>query len=229
MSLTAKLRRAPIRAVTGVYILNSGLDKFSADEETSKSMHGFAAGAYPVVQKVDHTMFIKGLGVAEVALGSALLLPIAPPAAVGLGLMAFSGGLIGLYWRTPGLHRGATDPRPTHDGVAIAKDSWLLGAGATLVLDALLDNAREKRLELTHGMATAAAVGAERARGRSREAKARARDARRLAQARAAEARANAKAKTASQVAKTGAYVNTAKGMARTAKAATEKVVDAVR
>jgi hypothetical protein len=44
--------------------------------------------------------------------------------------------LLGLYWRTPELHED-DDPRPTQQGVPIAKDSWLFAIGLALMTDAL--------------------------------------------------------------------------------------------
>ena len=40
----------PVRLATGAYILNSGLSKRDADEETAKGLHGFATTAYPEFQ-----------------------------------------------------------------------------------------------------------------------------------------------------------------------------------
>jgi hypothetical protein len=68
-------------------------------------------------------------------LGAALLLPIVPAVVAGAGLVGFAGGLLGLYLRTPGMHQGL---RPTQQGTPIAKDVWLLGIGAALVLDEVL-------------------------------------------------------------------------------------------
>jgi hypothetical protein len=136
MSLPVKIRRFPVRTAIGAFILNSGLEKRSADEETAKHLHGFAAGAYPVVQNVDSVTFAKALSAGEIAVGAALLLPMVPTMTAGLALTAFSGGLLGLYLRTPGLRKPGS-LRPTQDGTAIAKDVWLLGAGLGLVIDAL--------------------------------------------------------------------------------------------
>jgi hypothetical protein len=72
---------------------------------------------------------------AEIGLGAALLLPIVPAVVAGAGLVGFAGGLLGLYLRTPGMHQGL---RPTQQGTPIAKDVWLLGIGAALVLDEVL-------------------------------------------------------------------------------------------
>jgi hypothetical protein len=57
-----------------------------------------------------------------------------PGAVAGAGLAAFSGGLLGLYARTPGLRKPGT-LQPTENGIAIAKDIWLAGIGLGLVID----------------------------------------------------------------------------------------------
>ena len=59
------------------------------------------------------------LAVSEVALGTALLIPFVPDVVAGAGLTAFSGGLLGLYARTPGLRKEGS-PFPTQDGITLA-------------------------------------------------------------------------------------------------------------
>ena len=66
-------------------------------------------------------------------LGAALVIPFVPPRPAGLGLLGFGAGLLGLYARTPGMRRPGS-PLPTQDGIALAKDSWLVAIGAALVL-----------------------------------------------------------------------------------------------
>jgi uncharacterized membrane protein YphA (DoxX/SURF4 family) len=214
MSLSAKIRRAPVRAATGAYILSSGFDKIQAGGENLKGVHAFTADAYPVFQKVDPKLFTRGLGVAEMTLGAALLLPVVPPLAAGVGLVAFSGALLGIYWRTPALHRSPTDPRPTQDGMALAKDSWMFGIGTGLIADAMLSGAHDARIRVTDDVAKMTAVGKERARGRSKEAKARVREARASARA----MREQAMSATAKPRARAGMYVGAAKGVAEGAK-----------
>ena len=75
MSLAAKSRRAPVRAVTGAFIVSSGVGKLSATDETAKAVHGFATGTYPFLAKLKPQDFVKLLAGTEIALGSALLLP----------------------------------------------------------------------------------------------------------------------------------------------------------
>ena len=137
MTLAAKLRRAPGRIVTGTFILNSGIGKLSGDDDTAKSVHGMAVGAYPVLAKVPPKPFLRAFAIGEVALGGALLAPIVPAGLAGLALVGFSGSLLGLYWRTPGMHAEGS-PRPTLQGTAIAKDLWMFGIGTGLVIDAAL-------------------------------------------------------------------------------------------
>jgi uncharacterized membrane protein YphA (DoxX/SURF4 family) len=130
--MSFRLSHAPLRLAAGSFILNSGLSKWSGDEETAQGLHGFAATAYPVVKKVEPPIFLKALAVGEIALGVALLTPVVSSAKAGAGLTAFSGGLLGLYAKVPGMREGI---RPTQQGTAVAKDVWLLGIGTSLLID----------------------------------------------------------------------------------------------
>jgi hypothetical protein len=123
----------PLRLATGAFILNSGLSKRDADEETAQGMHGMAAGTYPFLKDIDPVTFTRLLSAGEIALGAALLVPLVPSRIAGAGLTAFGAGLVGLYLRTPGMRRPGTLV-PTQDGMAIAKDSWLVGAGLSLLI-----------------------------------------------------------------------------------------------
>jgi len=136
MRFLGPLSHLPPRLATGAYILNSGLSKRHADEEAAAGMHGMASGTYPFLAGIEPRQFAKYLSTAEIALGAALLVPIVPAAVAGAGLAAFAGGLLGLYLKTPGL-REEGSIRPTRAGTPIAKDVWMLGIGAGLVLDSL--------------------------------------------------------------------------------------------
>ncbi len=172
MSLAAKLRRAPVRIATGAHILNSGISKLSADEDTAKALHGMASGTYPFLGRIDPKVFAKALAAGEIAVGGALLLPIVSPIVAGGALLGFSGALLNLYRTTPGMHQEGS-LRPTPQGTAISKDVWLFGIGAGLVADALLEPAHDKKVEI-------AASAAGRRRGRQdRKARRQARKARR--------------------------------------------------
>jgi len=130
----ARLSHIPLRLTAGAFILNAGLGKWKGDEQTAAGVHGMASGTYPFLSSIEPKTFLKLLAGSEIALGAALLMPVVPAALAGAGLVGFSAGLLGLYLRTPGMREGL---RPTQQGTAIAKDVWLLGIGAGLVLDDL--------------------------------------------------------------------------------------------
>jgi hypothetical protein len=138
MRISVKARHLPPRIVAGAFILNAGIGKLSADEETAARLHVMAAGTYPFLNKLKPADFARLLAVAEITLGSALLLPVIPAAVAGAGLAAFSGGLLGLYARTPGMRRERS-PFPSQQGTPLAKDVWMAGIGLGLVIDDLTD------------------------------------------------------------------------------------------
>jgi hypothetical protein len=146
MTLAAKVRRLPLRVATGAYILNAGIGKLKADEETAKMLHGMGSGAYPVLQKLQPPQFAKTLAISETALGAALLLPIVPAGLAGLALTGFAGSLLGMWWKTPGMHEEGSI-KPTMQGTPIAKDVWMLGIGTSLLLDSLLTDSSALGIE----------------------------------------------------------------------------------
>lgn len=131
-----RLRHVPIRVSTGLLILDSGLNKRDADDETAAALHGMAAAAYPFLADLEPKEFVRQLSRAEIALGTALLLPFMPTALAALALAVFSGGLVGLYLRTPALHKEGS-VRPNQQGLPIAKDVWMLGGAVSMILDLL--------------------------------------------------------------------------------------------
>jgi hypothetical protein len=138
MRLPVKARHLPPRIATGAFILDSGINKLSVDEEAAEQLHAFAAGTYPFLKKMKPKDFVRALAATEITLGAALLLPIVPTALVGAGLAAFSGGLLGLYVSTPGMRR-ENSPFPTQQGTPLFKDAWLAGIGLGLLIDDLTD------------------------------------------------------------------------------------------
>jgi len=127
-----KLSRFPLRAITGAFILNSGISKLRAGQETAEGVHGFATAAYPEFKRLRPEQFTKLLAAGEITLGVALLTPFVPAVVAGAGLTAFSAGLLGLYFKIPGMHQKGS-LKPTEDGMPLAKDSWLLGIGLSLI------------------------------------------------------------------------------------------------
>ena len=146
MQLRAIARQAPGRLVAGGFILNAGLGKWDADEERAARLHGMAVGTYPFLARMSPKDFSRLMAISEIALGSALLLPVIPAAVAGAGLTAFSAGLLGLYARTPGM-RKERSPFPTERGITLAKDVWMLGIGLGLVIDAATPAATPRREE----------------------------------------------------------------------------------
>jgi hypothetical protein len=138
MGLPITLSEIAPRISAGAFILNSGLSKRGADAETAAGMHGFAAGTYPFLKSVPPQKFVQGLATSEIALGALLLTPFVPTAVAGAALTVFSGGLLGLYLRTPGMRKPGS-LAPTEQGLAIAKDSWLLGIGIGLFTRGLME------------------------------------------------------------------------------------------
>ncbi|WP_409332114.1 hypothetical protein [Trujillonella humicola] len=138
MGLPITLSEIAPRISAGAFILNSGLGKREVDAETAAGMHGWAAGTYPFLKSVDPQQFVKGLSTAEIALGAALLTPFVPTTVAGVALTAFSGGLLGLYLKTPGMRKEGS-LAPTQEGLSLAKDSWLVGIGIGLVTRGLIE------------------------------------------------------------------------------------------
>ena len=136
MRLLMRLPHLPGRLAAGAFILNSGLDMRNADRQTAEATYGMAKNAYPFLGRLDPETFVKMLSTAEIALGTALLLPIVPSVPAGAALTGFSGGLLGMYARTPGMTKEG-GVLPTEQGIALAKDVWLAGIGLSLVLDDL--------------------------------------------------------------------------------------------
>jgi hypothetical protein len=165
MGLPITLSEIAPRISAGAFILNSGLGKRGADEEAAAGMHGFAAGTYPFLKSVPPQQFASALSTSEIVLGVALLTPFVPTAVAGAALTAFSGGLLGLYLKTPGMRKEGS-LAPTEAGLSIAKDSWLLGIGIGLFTRGLIERRPrvtvKKARKLANKQAKAAAREARR-------------------------------------------------------------------
>jgi hypothetical protein len=164
--LPITLSELPARISAGAFILNSGLGKRGADEATAAGMHGFASGAYPVLKSVPPQQFVQGLATAEILIGAALLTPFVPTVAAGAALTAFSGGLLGLYLQTPGMRKPGS-LAPTQEGLNLAKDSWLVGIGLSMMIRGMIERKPrvtvKKAAKLAHQEAKQAAREAKRA------------------------------------------------------------------
>ena len=133
MSLSAKLRRAPVRIVTGAFILNSGHRQARRRRRGRQDDPRDGRRGVPDSREGPaHAVRQSGRRFRGRARESRCCCPIVPAGLAGLGLIGFSGSLLGMYWRTPGMHEEGSI-RPTQQGTAIAKDVWMLGIGAALV------------------------------------------------------------------------------------------------
>ncbi|MGI5201952.1 hypothetical protein ACQEU6_10270 [Spirillospora sp. CA-108201] len=144
MRLLARAHQMPVRLAVGAFVLNSGLSKLQGLDEAADQTHGTAKAAYPFLESQDPRDFTRTLGRAEIALGAALLVPLVPSLVAGAALTAFSAGLTGLYLRLPGM-RQEGGLRPSPQGIPLAKDTWLVGIGASLVLEELAKARAERR------------------------------------------------------------------------------------
>lgn len=122
--------------------MNSGLNKLNGDDEYLEHVFGTAVTAYPFLDVVGSSRFSKWFGSFEVLLGTLLLIPLIPDAAAGTIMLPFSAGLVGLYLRIPGM-RVNKGLQPTSQGIAMAKDFWLLGIALSLMASRLKSKSAE--------------------------------------------------------------------------------------
>jgi hypothetical protein len=129
-----RMSHIPLRLTTGAFILNAGFGKRNLDEDSSAGLQAMAARVIPPVRRIEPKVFGKVVSYSEMALGAALLTPFLPSRLVGAGLGIFSGSLLAMYLRTPGMTE-ADGIRPSQKGTAMAKDVWMFGIAVALVLD----------------------------------------------------------------------------------------------
>ena len=133
--MATKLWHVPVRLATGAIILDQGLLKLKADDDTAKWLHDQAVHAFPQVAEMEPKEFVQLLSAGEIALGTALLgIGLVPSSLAGLALGVFGGSLTRLYLKAPGTRREGTIA-PSQQGVGLAKDSWMLALVTALVLD----------------------------------------------------------------------------------------------
>src|SRR4029453_473534 len=85
--MATKLWHVPVRLATGAIILDQGLLKLKADDDTAKWLHGQAVQAFPQFADMEPKEFVQLLSACEIALGTALLgIGLVPSSLAGLGL-----------------------------------------------------------------------------------------------------------------------------------------------
>ena len=148
MEISSNIRRAPLRLSTGAFVVNSGIGTFNADDETTKRLQTTAARLVPQVERMQPRTFAKVLAAGEVTLGTALILPVVPAAVAGLGLSAFAASMLAAQRPTNGQHADGPG-QPATQATPNATDAWMLGAGISLLLDALTSPAHDKSVEVS--------------------------------------------------------------------------------
>jgi hypothetical protein len=154
-----KFSHIPLRLSAGAFILNSGLSKRKLDREGAAGLQSMASTVFPPLGRMEPEKFGKLLSYGETALGASLLMPFVPSRLAGVGLVAFSGSLLAMYRKAPGMTL-EDKIRPTPEGIGLAKDVWLLGMGLTLLLDRKVPKAATAALAAAAAPIAAAAPAA---------------------------------------------------------------------
>ncbi|AJE66152.1 hypothetical protein [Corynebacterium glutamicum] len=126
------ISNAILRGVSGAYILQSGYGKLGLPNEAAAGIQGLAATGIPVVADMDSDTFGKFVAYSELGIGGALLAPFIPSRLAGLGLGAFSAGLLAIYFRNPAMTQD-DGIRPSQDGTGLSKDLFLAAIAGALV------------------------------------------------------------------------------------------------
>jgi hypothetical protein len=143
--MATKLWHVPVRLATGAVIIDQGLQKLAADEDTAKWLHGQAVVAFPQLADMEPKDFVQLLSACEIGLGAALLgIGFVPSGLAGLGLGLFGGSLTRLYLKAPGTRREGTIA-PSQQGITLVKDSWMLAIGLALLLDGIFGSGGKRK------------------------------------------------------------------------------------
>lgn len=126
------ISNAILRGVSGAYILQSGYGKLGLPNEATAGIQGLAATGIPAVADMDSDTFGKFVAYSELGIGGALLAPFIPSRLAGLGLGAFSAGLLAIYFRNPAMTQD-DGIRPSQDGTGLSKDLFLAAIAGALV------------------------------------------------------------------------------------------------
>lgn len=128
-----RLSNAILRAIPGAFILNSGIGKIGMPKEMAEALQSAAVKGVPQFEDLSPEQFGKLLTAAEIGIGGALLAPVVPTRVAGLALGGFAAGMMAMYFKTPEMTE-EDGIRPSQDGIALAKDSWLAAIAAALIL-----------------------------------------------------------------------------------------------
>ena len=131
----------PLRLAFGAFFAHVALSHQQLDEKGAKGLHRFAVAGYPFLKQMPPTQFLKGMVTAESVVAATLLVPPVPPIVGATALTGFGLGLMGVYARAPGMRREGS-LRPTDIGLSMAKDSWMVAAGLSVIIDAVVARRR---------------------------------------------------------------------------------------
>lgn len=136
------IAQIPARLAAGAYVLNSGIGKKDLPEEAAAQLKAMGTTGVPQLAKLTPEQFKTFITATEIGVGAALLIPFVPGWLAGAALAAFSGGLLNMYRKTPGMTVDGI--RPTQEGTPVAKDVFMLGIAGSLILDSLATKKRRK-------------------------------------------------------------------------------------
>lgn len=128
-----RISNAILRGVPGAFLLQSGCGKLGMDAESAEGLKQFASTGVPQFADWDSQTFTKFIAGTELALGTALLTPFVSKRLAGAGLLAFSAGLLSMYFRNSDMTQ-EDGIRPSEQGLTLSKDAFLAAIGAALVL-----------------------------------------------------------------------------------------------
>ena len=132
----------PIRLVFGLFFLHVALSHKDLDEKGAKGLQRFAATAFPFVKRIKPEQFKQAMVAGETATAASLLIPGVPQVLGGAALTGFGASLFAVYLKNPMLRQSEKSIRPNDMGLGIAKDSWMIAAGLTILVDALVSRRR---------------------------------------------------------------------------------------
>ncbi|MDT0119738.1 hypothetical protein KocCE7_01955 [Kocuria marina subsp. indica] len=128
-----RISNAILRGVPGAFLLQSGYGKLGMDAASAEGLKQFASTGVPQFADWDSQTFTKFIAGTELALGTALLTPFVSKRLAGAGLLAFSAGLLSMYFRNSDMTQ-EDGIRPSEQGLTLSKDAFLAAIGAALVL-----------------------------------------------------------------------------------------------
>lgn len=121
-----------LRGITGAYMLQAGYGKRNMPREAAEGLQQFAATGVPQVKNLQADTFGKVVSASEMGLGAALLSPFISNRLAGLGLAAFSTGVLSIYFRNDDMTQ-RDGIRPSEPGTGLSKDIFLAAIAGALI------------------------------------------------------------------------------------------------